>query len=167
MLHAFSAQVFLAIITALAVHVSPDWRAPRERLEGVDILRIVAFTSTLALGSLAQALLGAGFRHRVLPVLPHAIVGAIVALFAVVSLASVRTIRFLRAPARLAVWIVGAQIALGIASYVLLESPGAEGRPVPLAVMVAVAHLGLGSAMIADSIVLSLRAFHLHWPWTS
>jgi hypothetical protein len=55
------------------------------------------------------------------------------------------------------------QLLLGVAAYMLLERVAPESRPAPAVVAVAVAHLGLGAALLVDVVVLCLRALRLSW----
>ena len=186
--HAFTAQAFLCILTALVVLVSPRWQALGTARGSGDTSRAlaarmtppprnavaaVAATSLAAAGALLlQALAGAGFRHRILGAAPH-VAGAVLAAGLVVGvwIAARRAgadapdgsaARMALVPARLALWSVGAQIVLGPLTYFLLRglSSTAAGELPPEAaaavVIPAVLHLGLGSALIAETTVLSL-----------
>jgi len=112
---------------------------------------------------LLQGLAGAGFRHKILGVAPH-VAGAVLAtgLVAAAWLAARQAgarasagspARTALVPARLALWSVSAQIALGPLTYLALQ--GAASLPAP-AVILAVLHLGMGSALLAETMVLSL-----------
>ncbi len=171
-LHAFTAQLFLGTLFALLMALSPRWKsAPvggeaRRGLKGL----FVAAAAAVAL----QSLLGAGYRHRILGVWPHAVGAAVVALLAAAAFIAVRRQPLgpgagsaqerLHLVAKLAMGTVGTQILLGVASYVLLgREPGNAGLAenggwagttgwAAATVIVAVLHLGTGSALLVESV---------------
>lgn len=183
--HAFTAQAFLCILTALVVLVSPRWqvlgtarghgetsRTRAARMPPLPRNTLAAVSLAAAGALLLQALAGAGFRHRILDVAPH-VAGAVLAAGLVVAvwIAARRAgahapdgsaARMALVPARLALWSVGAQIVLGPLTYFLLRglssTPAGELPPEAAAAVVipAVLHLGLGSALIVETTVLSL-----------
>ncbi|HUI69401.1 MAG TPA: COX15/CtaA family protein [Spirochaetia bacterium] len=174
-IHAFSAEVFLGILAALTVTISPRWWALGFRQE-VELPRgLVWLASAMSLSVLLQSLLGAGFRHRIFGILPHAAGAVLVSLLVVlVSVAVHRkgrvgckrsTMQLLFTPIRIALWIAGVQLLLGLASYALMEMSSAHARLAPVLVIVSVAHLGLGSALLVDTIVFWLRALRLRMSW--
>jgi hypothetical protein len=175
-IHAFSAQVFLGILVTLAVTISPRWRELGVRQEAEFPRSLVRLTSGMSLCVLLQSLFGAGFRHRIFGILPHAADAVVVTLLVVLIVVTVHRKRrlgcghgpaeLLFIPIRIALWIVGAQLLLGLASYVLLGTAFTHAKPVAVVVIVAVAHLGLGSALLVDAIVLWLWTLRLRMSWT-
>jgi len=175
-IHAFSAQVFLGILVTLTVTISPRWQALGARQEVEFPRSLVGLISGMSLSVLLQSLLGAGFRHRIFGILPHAAGAVLVTLLVVLISVTVHRkrwsgsrhgpVQLLFTPIRIALWIVGVQLLLGLTSYILLEMVFVHARPVAAVVIVAVAHLGLGSALLVDAIMLWLWALRLRMSWT-
>ncbi len=167
-LHAFAAQLFLALLSALAALLAPPRGGlSRGAAASASLKASGALAAVTAGAILVQAFLGAAFRHRVLAVLPHVAVALLVAAAVAMTFTSVRRAlgpdageagrRIVRA-ARLAFWMLGLQILLGIAVYLLMVRVAPEARPAAAVVAAAAAHLGLGAALLADMVVLCLRA---------
>ena len=152
MLHAFTAQLFLGTLSAALLSLSPAWSsAPPAK--GGDAARSGGLVA-LGFGSVAavllQILLGAGFRHRVLGALPHALDAVLV-----VVLVALLGSRFSRRGAgrhrtfsRLAAAALGAQLILGVVIYLLLRRADSSTGTAAATVIVAVLHLGFGSALL-------------------
>jgi heme A synthase len=161
-LHAFTAQVFLGAVSALLAALSQRRDSAGSRGRRLKFL----FLAT-AVAATLQALLGAGYRHRVLGVLPHGIGAPVVAALVIVTWrqagrqapgkAMEDTPPALGAARRLAV-TVGAQFLLGAVSWLLLGTPTGEASTAAATVIVAVLHLGLGSAVIFQSVTAAFRA---------
>jgi cytochrome c oxidase assembly protein subunit 15 len=172
-LHAFTAQAFLCILTVLVVQVSPQWRSGGLMRGGGGTSRGLAAACTAAAAVLLlQTLLGAGYRHRILGLAPHAAGAVVVTCLAIGVWVAARRAsqgaplespaRGVHALARLALLSVAAQIVLGPVTYLLLQQtrsgPSAAGMSpvVPVVVVLAVLHLGVGSALLVETMVLSL-----------
>src|SRR4029077_1681501 len=78
-LHACFAQIMFAAILWLAVFTSKWWSEDRQALGEPGGLSIQAIVITNAVVTFLQVCLGAGFRHKDMPIWPH-IVGAFVVL---------------------------------------------------------------------------------------
>ncbi|MFI5283945.1 MAG: hypothetical protein ACHQ0J_12565, partial [Candidatus Dormibacterales bacterium] len=115
----------------------------------------LVFLGFAAVGAvLLQILLGAGFRHRVMGVLPHAIDAVlVVALVAVLASAFRRRGRGRHlAFSRLAAAALGAQLVLGVVIYLLLRNANSSTGTAAATVVIAVLHLGFGSALLFASV---------------
>jgi cytochrome c oxidase assembly protein subunit 15 len=180
--HAIVAQVVLCALAALAFLTSPQWRAGEgpgmphgPRPDARISAPLAVFGAGLPVFLLLQTLLGAGYRHKVFGVEPH-VAGAVLvsAVVVVLFLAARRETRGTTAdsptralvtPTRLALVLIMSQFLLGPASYFLLRGSSEELRPVATAVIVAVLHLGVGSALLVTSMSLSLWALRLRTSW--
>ncbi len=150
--HAFTAQVFLGVLCSLLAALS----APEQPVgTGRSPLRGLAIAAAFAVP--LQTLLGAADRHRVIGVLPH-VLGAAVVAGLIVATALVLRARIRSAASgfdrraltlyRLAVGALVLQALLGAAIYLLLRGQGETTGVAATTVVVAVLHLGLGSALI-------------------
>ncbi|MFQ5694897.1 MAG: heme A synthase [Terriglobia bacterium] len=163
--HASLAQVFFCLTVALAVFTSRSWQAETSPVEdtGSPSLRQL---STAATGAIfLQLVLGAAYRHSAIGILPH-LAGA--ALVAYLGLSVFRRTRNLPAaagalnrPARLLVWLVLAQLGLGVAAYLARLAAANAPQPLPLMVALTVGHVAAGALILATSAVLTLQA-HKH-----
>ncbi|HUJ75989.1 MAG TPA: COX15/CtaA family protein, partial [bacterium] len=91
MIHAFAAQLFLGTACATLLSLGPRWRGAMDSAAGAGpqggARGLVALCAGTVAAVLLQILLGAGYRHKVLGVLPHAIDG-VLAIVLVALLAS-------------------------------------------------------------------------------
>lgn len=172
--HAGLAQLFFALVTSLALFTSPGWRAGRAAADAPDdavLTRLALAAPVLVYG---QILLGAAMRHtgaglaipdfplafgRLLPPewnagvavhFAHRVGAAAVTALAAATAGHVlfhhRERRALTRPALLLAALVAAQVVLG--AWTVLG-----GRPVA----VNTAHVAVGAAVFATSVVLALR----------
>ncbi len=165
MTHAFTAQLFLSLLVALTQTLSPRWPL-RDRTAVPHSSPTVYLAAATAVVILLQVLLGAGFRHRVLGAVPHVVTGIGVAALVVVTWISLRrrgATPWLLGPSRFLLVALGAELLVGLTVYLLLSRLPEESRPVAAVVVVAVIHLGLGSAVLAGSVSLALRSFQSQW----
>jgi cytochrome c oxidase assembly protein subunit 15 len=157
-LHACLAQIFFSIVAAIAVFTSSGWERDPELVEdnarpSVRTLAIV--TPALVL---AQVVLGAEFRHKVLGVLPH-IAGAIVVALLILVTCMVVDQQFpkhraLRSAAHALMTITFLQVALGIAT-ITVQMMTTEDTP--SALYTGIAHVTNGALTLAASLVLALQ----------
>jgi len=168
--HAFMAQLFFSLLVSLAVVTSPGWRenAPSERP-----LHMPGYLPQLCgaalIGLFIQLLLGAGFRHRGMGILPHilgalAVSGMIIGIFVSVR----RMVRAQergfeqRALMRPAIWALGlllAQLALGIAAYIARRAARFDPQPLEPMISLTVAHVACGALLLAAMLVLTWRVY--------
>ncbi|GBC78068.1 Heme A synthase [bacterium HR08] len=170
--HAFMAQFFFGLMVSVAVVTSPGWRRLGARERAVHLpAYLPKLCGAAVLGLFVQLLLGAGFRHRGLGILPH-ILGAVVVSGVILGL--IGTVRRaarapeapseLRALARLALWAAGllaAQIALGLAAYFARRASRFDPQPLEPMISLTVAHVAGGAALLAIVLVLTWWAFEL------
>jgi cytochrome c oxidase assembly protein subunit 15 len=166
--HALVAQSFFAVIVSMAVFTSRSWFEPREptpEKAGVSVRRL----STLTLAAvLVQLVLGAGFRHGAIGIIPH-ITGAVVvtSLIAVTGLLVIRrhsSERYLTRPARLAVELLVIQLGLGAAAYLARLASATDPQPLEPMISLTVAHLVVGALTLAAVLVLMLRCHQVVAP---
>ena len=171
--HATLAQLFFCTVVSLAVLTSPRWSKeagtpqirPSTRLHYLELLAV----GTIFL----QLVLGATLRHSAtwdqeLPrelVLAH-IGGAFVVTVAVTTVA-ITTLRqraaepYLTRPAWLLLMLLGAQLVLGLGSYLTRVNSPNDPQPLPPMIGVTVAHVACGALVFATCIVLTFRSLLL------
>ncbi|HET6671379.1 MAG TPA: COX15/CtaA family protein [Pyrinomonadaceae bacterium] len=170
--HATLAQLFFCTTVSLAVFTSRSWIEARPTLEEKGIptrYLCVAALVTIFL----QLILGATLRHSAtwdqpLPtelVLGH--IGGAIAVITILSVASLTVLRrfpkvkFLTRPATIALALLGLQLLLGVAAYLVrLKSPD-DPQPLNPMVGITVAHVACGALVFATTIVLTLRVFRV------
>ncbi len=163
--HASFAQVVFGAVLSIAVFTSKWWVTERPQLEdsGTPSIR---FLSTLnAVIIYLQVILGAGFRHREMPVWPH-IAGAMVVLVVVTWTAMVLRKRFPQSrelsKARVLLHaIFGTQFLLGFGAYWSRMSSLDAPQPMPVMVWLTVIHTVVGAILFAFSILLVLLCYRL------
>lgn len=172
--HAGLAQLFFALVTSLALFTSPGWRAGRAAADAPDDAVLTRLAVAAPLLIYGQILLGAAMRHtgaglaipdfplafgRLLPPewnagiavhFAHRVGAAAVTVLVAATAGHVffhhRERRALTRPALLLAALVAAQVGLG--AWTVLG-----GRPVA----VNTAHVAVGAAAFATSVVLALR----------
>jgi heme A synthase len=113
-----------------------------------------------------QLILGAAFRHSGIRLLPHiagaCIVFCMVNWLAITTLKRHRTTPQLATPATALLFLLAAQIALGLASYIT-RVLWSQSAAVPLAslVIATVAHVACGALLLATAVVLTIQ-IHRH-----
>lgn len=166
--HALVAQSFFALIVSLAVVTSAGWHKKRLFNEdsGNPSPRWLAVITACAV--LAQAALGAGFRHGAFGVTPH-ISGAVV-----VSLLTICTTllilrrhgreAYLRRPALAVLVLLFLQLNLGLLAYVARLKSNSDPQPLEPMITLTVAHVVVGALTLASVIVLGLRCWRTLTP---
>jgi cytochrome c oxidase assembly protein subunit 15 len=164
-LHACFAQIMFGAILSLAVFTSKWWTLEHPMLDdrgGTSIHTIVIINAVV---TFLQVFLGAGFRHQDMPIWPH-IVGAFLVLGVMIWTASAlrrrfdnsRELTFMR---KLLHSVVGTQVLLGGAAYwsrlVTQDAP----QPMPVMVVLTVAHTVFGALVFATSILVVLLCYRL------
>ncbi|MGC8793951.1 MAG: COX15/CtaA family protein [Bryobacteraceae bacterium] len=160
--HACLAQLFFSAIVVIARGSSADWQREPELVEDAGSPPLKVMVWMLPPAIVIQLLLGAGYRHKALGIVPH-IVGALV-LGTLVFAAGISVIgaspkhRPLGSAARRLLWLTGIQIVLGIAAY--LSRILWEGDPGPHPGMVAltVSHVAAGALVMASAFLLAAEA---------
>ncbi len=158
MSHAALAQLFFSATVVIARATSADWQGEPAIVEdtGSPPLRVLAWIGPPAI--VAQLLLGAAYRHKVLGIIPHIagalIAGAILFMAGISALGAVGDKPAGRAARRL-LWLTGIQIVLGIAAYLSRILLDETVQPHPWMVTFTVAHVAVGALVLATSFVLA------------
>jgi heme a synthase len=164
-IHACFAEIVFGAVVTIAMVTSRWWVSDRPQLEdiGEPSIRFIVILNAIVI--YLQVILGAGFRHRDLPIWPH-IVGALLVLGMVVWTAAVLRRRFGTSPeisrARILLHaIFGVQFLLGLGAYWSRISTEDAPQPMPVMVTLTVIHTVVGALMFALSIAVVLVCFRL------
>jgi heme A synthase len=156
--HALLAHLFLSIIVAIAVGTSASWNRPPELADGPrkPLLNPAAIATPPFV--LLQIALGAMYRHDVTSVLPH-MAAAMAVTFLALIVSSVVLQNYprpasLRHAAVALISIVLTQVCLGIAAFLLLLLNYAG---TPYFIPVTIAHVTVGAATLAASVVMAIE----------
>lgn len=159
MSHAALAQLFFSATVLIAHVTSADWRGEPATVEdaGSPPLKVLVWIGPPAI--VAQLLLGAAYRHKVMGIIPH-IAGALAvgALIFLTGISVLGTAVGDKPPARAArrlLWMTGIQIVLGIAAYLSRILLDESVQPHPWMVISTVAHVAVGALVLAWSFVLA------------
>ena len=164
-IHACFAQIVFAAVLGIAVFTSKWWVTERPQLEDSGTPSIHALTVLNAGVIYVQVILGAGFRHKEIPVWPH-IAGALVVLGVLTWTAVALRKRFGQSKelskARILLHaIFGAQFLLGFAAYWSRLSTADAPQPMPVMVTLTVIHTVLGAILFAFSVLVALLCYRL------
>jgi heme a synthase len=164
-IHACFAQIVFAALLSMAVFTSRWWISDQPQVEDTGSPPI----HTLAIANAAviyfQVILGAGFRHKEIPVWPH-MAGALVVLGMVIWLAAVLRRRFDKSAAisktRILLHaILGTQLLLGLGAYWSRLTTADAPQPMPLMVTLTVLHTVVGAILFGISILVVLLCYRL------
>lgn len=165
--HACLAQLFFSMVVSLAVVTSPAWRRLEPAVSLADgrapSLRHLCVAANVAI--FAQLLLGAAFRHKGAGIVPHLIGAAVVAVLVIWVLA--RVMEDYSSEPRIFRWalalngLVMLQVVLGAATYWVRQLTADAPQPLPPMVWLTVAHVAVGAAILALSVVLTLQVHAL------
>jgi heme a synthase len=163
--HACFAQIVFAAVLGIAVFTSKWWVSERPQLEdrGSPSIHFVATLNAVVI--YLQVILGAGFRHKDIPIWPHA-VGALAVLGTVTWTAVVLRKRFGASPelgkARLLLHVVfGIQFLLGLLAYWSRLTTADAPQPMPVMVWMTVIHTVVGAILFAFSVLVVLMCYRL------
>ena len=164
-IHACFAQVVFGAVVGIAVFTSKWWVSERPQLEDNGSPSIHSLTMLNAAVIYVQVILGAGFRHKEIPVWPH-IAGALVVLGIVTWTAVALRKRFGQSrelsKARIFLHaIFGTQFLLGFAAYWSRISTAEAPQPMPVMVTLTVIHTVVGAVLFAFSILVALMCYRL------
>ena len=166
--HALVAQSFFAVVVVIIVFTSRGWSAEhtvKPDTAGVPLRKLVAAT---VCGVLIQLVLGAGFRHQALGIIPHA-VGALAVTLLIFStvLAVMRRHGeddYLARPAKFALGLLVVQLCLGVLAYFARLASAGDPQPLEPMISLTVAHLVVGGLTLATIVVLALRSYQVLSP---
>src|SRR5215472_9566176 len=164
-IHACFAQIVFAAVLAIAVFTSKWWVSERPQLEdqGSPSIHFVAMLNAVVI--YLQVILGAGFRHKDIPIWPHA-AGALVVLGTVTWTAVALRRRFgdsgeFRTARILLHAIFGIQFLLGLLAYWSRLTTAEEPQPMPVMVWLTVIHTVAGAILFAFSVLVVLMCYRL------
>jgi cytochrome c oxidase assembly protein subunit 15 len=163
--HASFAQVVFAAVLSIAVFTSKWWVSEQPQLEdsGSPSIHSVAVLNASVI--FLQVILGAGFRHKEIPIWPH-LAGALLVLGVVMWTAVMLRKRFGQSTelskARILLHaIFGTQFLLGFGAYWSRLSTADAPQPMPVMVILTVIHTVVGAILFALSILIVLLCYRL------
>jgi heme a synthase len=164
-IHACFAQIVFAALLSIAVFTSRWWISDQPQVEDTDSPSIHSLAIANAAVIYFQVILGAGFRHKEIPVWPH-MVGALIVLGMVIWLAAVLRRRFEKSAAisktRILLHaILGTQLLLGLGAYWSRLTTADAPQPMPLMVTLTVLHTVVGAILFGVSILIVLLCYRL------
>ena len=164
-MHACFAQIVFAGLLSIAVFTSRWWISDQPQIEDTGSPSIHTLAIANATVIYLQVILGAGFRHKEIPVWPH-MVGALIVLGMVIWTAAVLRRRFEKSAAisktRILLHaILGTQLLLGLGAYWSRLTTVDAPQPMPLMVTLTVLHTVVGALLFAVSILLVLLCYRL------
>lgn len=164
-IHACFAQIVFGAVLGIAVFTSKWWVSERPQLEDSGSPSIHALTTLNAAVIYLQVILGAGFRHKDIPIWPH-MVGAMLVLGMVIWTAVALRKRFEKSrelsKARVLLHaIFGTQFLLGLAAFWSRRSTADAPQPMPVMVTLTVIHTVVGAILFAFSVLVILMCYRL------
>ncbi len=164
-IHACFAQIVFAAVTGIAVFTSKWWVSDRPQLEDSGTPSIHAAATLNAVVIYLQVILGAGFRHKEIPIWPHA-AGALLVLATVTWTAVLLRKRFGSSrefgKARILLHsIFGIQFLLGLLAYWSRLTTVDAPQPMPVMVTLTVVHTVVGAILFAFSVIVVLMCYRL------
>jgi len=162
--HATLAQTFFCIVVSIALFTGRQWAEETPlTLEPDGRPRLTTLTTLAVCAVYVQLILGAGFRHSGMKLLPHlvsAVVVTTVLLWTCVRVLSrYGHVRRLRRPAVTLLTLLFMQLSLGFGSYLTRVEWG-KGLPEGGLGMVltTVAHVAVGALLLAASVILAIQS---------
>src|SRR6267378_1807259 len=164
-IHACFAQIVFAAVLSIAAFTSKWWVSERSHLEdsGSPSIHFLAILNAAVI--YLQVILGAGFRHKEIPIWPH-MAGALVVLAVVIWTAVALRKRFAQSQelsrARILLHaIFGTQFFLGLAAYWSRRTTADAPQPMPVMVTLTVIHTVVGALLFAFSVLIVLACYRL------
>jgi heme a synthase len=164
-IHACFAQIVFAAVLGIAVFTSKWWVSERPQLEDSGTPSIHSLVVLNSAVIYFQVILGAGFRHKEIPIWPH-MAGAMLVLGMVIWTAVALRKRFAQSRelsrARILLHIIfGTQFLLGLAAYWSRLTTAAAPQPMPVMVTLTVIHTVVGALLFAFSVLIVLACYRL------
>jgi len=164
-IHACFAQIVFAAVLGIAVFTSKWWIAEQPQLEDSGSPSIHSLAILNAGIIYLQVILGAGFRHKDIPIWPH-MAGALLVLAMVVWTAVALRKRFEKSRelsrARILLHVIfGTQFLLGLAAYWSRLTTADAPQPMPVMVTLTVIHTVVGAILFAFSVLVVLACYRL------
>ncbi len=163
--HASFAQIVFAAVLSIAVFTSKWWVSDRPQLEDSGTPSIHSLAVLNAAFLYLQVILGAGFRHKEIPIWPH-MAGAVLVLGMVIWTAVALRKRFAQSrelsKARILLHVIfGTQFLLGLGAYWSRLSTADAPQPMPVMVWLTVIHTVVGAILFAFSVLVVLTCYRL------
>lgn len=164
-IHACFAQIVFGAVVGIAVFTSKWWVSDQPQLEDSGTPSIHSLAILNAAVIYVQVILGAGFRHREIPIWPH-MAGAMLVFGMVIWTAVALRKRFAQSQdlsrARILLHaIFGTQFLLGLGAYwsrlVTADAP----QPMTVMVTLTVIHTVVGALLFAFSVLVVLACYRL------
>ena len=164
-LHACLAQAFFALLVGIAFFTSPATDAIPEQPPAGDLRRLRRLCVLTTASIYLQVVFGAILRHTGTRLEAHLFFAALVAIHVIVISLQAWRHHFeqhdLVRPSMLLSALLMAQLSLGLGAY-LVKFTAVAAMVTPFArVSLTTIHLAVGSLMLATSLVLTLRTYHL------
>src|SRR5713226_5992772 len=164
-IHACFAQIVFGAVLSIAVFTSKWWVIEQPQLEdsGTPSIHLLAILNAAVI--YLQVILGAGFRHKEIPIWPH-MAGALVVLGVVIWTAVALRKRFGQSrelsKARVMLHaIFGTQFLLGFGAYWSRLTTVDAPQPMPVTVYLTVIHTVVGAILFAFSVLVALMCYRL------
>jgi len=163
--HACFAQIVFAALLSIAVFTSRWWISNQPQVEDSGSPSIHSLAIANAVVIYLQVILGAGFRHKEIPVWPH-MAGALIVLGMVIWLAAVLRRRFEKSAIISKTRILlhatlGTQLLLGLGAYWSRLTTADAPQPMPLMVTLTVLHTVVGAILFGVSVLIVLLCYRL------
>jgi len=164
-IHACFAQIVFGAVLGIVVFTSKWWVSERPQLEDSGSPSIHTLTTLNAAVIYLQVILGAGFRHKEIPIWPH-MAGAMLVMGMVIWTAVALRKRFEKSrelsKARILLHaIFGTQFLLGLAAFWSRRSTADAPQPMPVMVTLTVIHTVVGAILFAFSVLVVLMCYRL------
>jgi len=164
-IHACFAQIMFGALLSIAVFTSKWWTADRPQLDNRGSPSIHSLAVLNAGVIFLQVFLGAGFRHKEIPIWPHA-AGSLAVLATVLWTAVVLRKRFessreLTKMRILLHSVFGLQFILGIGAYWSRLATAEAPQPMRTMIVLTVTHTVVGAVLFAVSILTILLCYRL------
>jgi heme a synthase len=162
--HATLAQTFFCIVVALALITGRGWTEAPQELAESHRLRLTTLATVAAASVYVQLVLGAGFRHSGIKLLPHLISAVVVTTLVLWTITRVLTnhgsVAALRRPAVMLMALLVTQLGLGFAAYLTRVQWGQNAVQPELPMVVStVAHVAVGALVLASAVVLAMQTW--------
>src|SRR6267154_1373979 len=164
-IHACFAQIVFGAVLGIAVFTSKWWVTEQPQLEDSGSPSIHSLTILNAAVIYIQVILGAGFRHKEIPIWPH-MAGALLVLGMVIWTAVALRKRLAQSrelsKARILLHaIFGTQFLLGLGAYWSRLTTAGAPQPMPAMVTLTVIHTVVGAILFAFSVLVVLMCYRL------
>ncbi len=168
--HGVLGQLFLALLTVIAVACLPSWRRVAAPVPTPDAATDRSLHGWLLAVLVVQLVLGAVQRHLAFGITLHVTLAAGVVMLAVVAGARAWWLRqgqpVLARLGRALVVVVSVQAMLGVAALAVTGGVAVVGSPQVFEVTVATAHQACGALLLATAVVLAAWSRRLLAPTT-